>query len=196
MYLVVGLGNPGEEYGETRHNIGFMVIGAWCQKLGISLKGRRFKSRNTLVNLGNKTLMLLCPVTYMNNSGQAVKACAQHFGLDSSSIVVVHDDLDLPVGRVKVVRGGGPGGHKGVRSVIEHLGTNEFPRVKVGIGRPQYGESIEDFVLSPFYEHEGAVVEKAILLAVRACELVVSEGVEQAMNYINCQNLADKEVTS
>ncbi len=194
--MIVGLGNPGEKYSRTRHNIGFMVIKAWSRMLGAPLRGRRFHSRNALVTLGNKTLMLFCPVTFMNNSGQAVEACAQYFGLDSGSILVVHDDLDLPVGRIKVVRGGGPGGHKGVQSIIEHLGTNQFPRVKVGIGRPQRGEPVEDFVLSPFYEEDRELVEKAILLAVRACELVVSEGVEQAMNYINCQNLADKEVTS
>lgn len=109
---------------------------------------------------------------------------------------MVHDDLDLPVGRLKVVRRGGSGGHKGVESIIENLETDGFPRVKIGIGRPRFGESVDKFVLSPFYEDELEIMEKVVDSAVRACELFVSMGVEAAMNRINCQNLANKEVPS
>ncbi len=194
--LVVGLGNPGQEYRLTRHNVGFMVIDAWCEKLGVKLEGPRFNARIGLAKFGDKNLFFLCPLTYMNRSGASVKACADYYHLSAERILVVHDDLDIPIGRVKVVRGGGSGGHKGVSSIAEHMGTNSFPRVKVGIGRPQYGEAIEDYVLSPFYEDQQEIAEKAVQLAVRACELFVLEGVDVAMTQINCQNLANKEVRS
>ena len=194
--LVVGLGNPGKEYQLTRHNVGFMTIEVWCERLGIKLANHRFDARIGTTKFGGKDLVFLCPLTYMNRSGASVKTCADYYHLTAQSILVVHDDLDLPLGRVKVVRGGGAGGHKGVMSIVEQLGTINFPRVKVGIGRPQYGEAIEDYVLSPFYKDQEEVAEKAIQLAVRACELFILEGVDTAMTQINCQNLADKEVRS
>ena len=117
-----------------------------------------------------------------------------HYDLGIENILVIHDDLDLPVGRVKVVRQGGAGGHRGISSLIQHLGTNQFSRVKLGIGRPRHNEPIEDFVLSPFYCEEKSIIEGVIRIAVEACELFVSRGVVSAMNAINCQNLAHKEV--
>jgi len=143
-----------------------------------------------------KALMLFCPVTYMNNSGLAVRACAEHFDLEPKDLLVIHDDLDLPLGRLKIARRGGSGGHKGVKSIINELRADEFPRLKVGIGRPRFGEPIEDFVLSPFYDEETELVEKVVEASVRACELFVSTGVEAAMSRTNCQNLAQKEVAS
>jgi len=132
----------------------------------------------------------------MNLSGRSVAAARARWGFSNGQILVVHDDLDLPVGRVKVVRSGGAAGHRGVQSVIVHLGNNGFPRVKVGIGRPRYGERVEEYVLAPFYEDESAVVEQAVRLAVRACGLFLINGVEAAMNAINSQNLFIKEEKS
>ena len=194
MIVIIGLGNPGERYAKTRHNVGATVVKAWCKKLGLRLQGRRFQSRHVITVFEKKALMLFCPVTYMNNSGLAVEACVESLEVEPKKMLVVHDDLDLPVGRLKMVRGGGSGGHKGVQSIIQHLGTDAFPRLKVGIGRPRFGESVEDFVLSAFYEGEVGVMEKVIDAAVRACEWFVSMGVEAAMNRTNCQNLAEKEV--
>ncbi len=194
MIVIVGLGNPGKEYADTRHNIGVTAVRALCGRLGLRLRGRGFQSRYVISVFERKALILLCPLTYMNRSGLAVKACVDEFELEHKDLLVVHDDLDLPVGRLKVVRRGGSGGHKGVQSVIEHLRGDSFPRLKIGIGRPRFGEPIEDFVLSPFYDDEKAVMEKVINEAVRACQLFVTLGVEAAMNRINCQNLADKEV--
>ncbi len=196
MILVVGLGNPGERYQFTRHNVGFMVVEAWCRELGVGLTGHEFQARSGRTQINGKSVILLCPITYMNRSGVSVKACAQHHQLHPDQILVIHDDLDLPLGRVKVVRGGGAGGHKGVGSIIEELGSDNFPRVKVGIGRPLHGEAIEDYVLSPFYQDQMDLVEEVVSLAVRACELFVLEGVDAAMTKVNCQNLADKEVQS
>lgn len=191
MYLIVGLGNPGPEYEDTRHNVGFRVIDRLGRVLGVRLKGRGFQSRIARIEREGRDLLLLSPATFMNLSGSAVKRCADYYGVALERLLVVHDDLDLPVGRVKVVRNGGAGGHKGVASVIQHLGDEKFVRVKVGIGRPRHGEAIEDFVLSPFYDDQKDVVERVIQLAVRACELLVEEGVESAMNHINSQNLKE-----
>ena len=137
--------------------------------------------------------MLLKPATFMNQSGRAVKACADFFHLPPNRILVVHDDLDLPVGKIKVVRNGGPGGHKGVLSIIEHLGSREFPRIKIGIGRPRYGESPEDYVLAPFYEDESEIMLRVFKVAVQACRLFIFDGIESAMNQINHQIFTEEE---
>ena len=189
MYLSAGLGNPGSEYRNTRHNVGFEVINLWGKALGVCLNDRRFQSRNTRTRYQGKEIVLLRPVTFMNQSGKSVKACADFYKLDIANILVVHDDIDLPVGKIKVVREGGAGGHKGVLSIIDHLGTRSFPRVKIGVGRPCYGESTEDYVLSPFYRDEREIMDRVIQMGVRACKLFISDGVESAMNDINCQNL-------
>ena len=193
VYLIVGLGNPGSKYETTRHNIGFMAIDLWCRDLGARLAGTKFQSRNTRIRFQDKTVMLLCPLTFMNRSVDAVRACVDYYHVVPGKILVIHDDVDLPVGRIKVARGSGSGGHKGVRSIIDLLGSTEFGRIKIGIGRPQCGEAIEDYVLAPFYEDERDIVEDVLRMATKACELFVSEGIEPAMNKINCQNLANKE---
>jgi len=193
-YLIVGLGNPGRKYKDTRHNTGFKVIDLWSRGLGECLTNGRFQSRNTITRIQDKKVMLFCPLTFMNLSGQSVKACVDYYDLTDTDVLVIHDDIDLPVGRIKVAINGGAGGHKGVLSIIQHLGSMKFSRIKVGIGRPRFGERIEDYVLSPFYNDEKEIMERVTRMAVRACELVVSEGVEQAMSQINCQNLLNKEV--
>lgn len=187
--MIVGLGNPGPEYETTRHNVGFQVVDLWCQDLGLRLSSRRFRARTIRTDFRGNAIILLCPLTFMNLSGESVRACAAYYGLETRRILVVHDDLDMPLGRIKVVRGGGAGGHKGVTSIIRHLGSTEFCRVKVGIGRPRYEEAVEAYVLSPFYADERGLVQDVLRLAVNACELFVVEGVESAMNRINCQNL-------
>ncbi|MEE9613309.1 MAG: aminoacyl-tRNA hydrolase [Desulfatiglandales bacterium] len=196
MYLIAGLGNPGSRYSNTRHNTGFKVINLWGKSLGVRLNGRRFQSRNTQTKFQDKEIILLRPVTFMNQSGKSIKACVDFYQLETENILIIHDDVDLPVGKIKVVSNGGAGGHKGVLSIIHHLGAREFTRVKVGVGRPRYGETIEDYVLSPFYDDEKETVKKVIQLAGRASELVVSSGVETAMNHINYQNLTSEEVTN
>lgn len=191
MCLIVGLGNPGPGYENSRHNIGFMVIDLWCKDLGLPANSHGFRAKTTRAEFRGNSIILLCPLTFMNLSGEAVRACADYYALETSRLLVIHDDLDLPLGRIKVVKGGGAGGHKGVASIIQHLGSTQFSRVKVGIGRPRYGETVEDYVLSPFYDDEKGLAQKAIRVAVNACELFVLEGVESAMNQINCRNLAN-----
>jgi PTH1 family peptidyl-tRNA hydrolase len=121
----------------------------------------------------------------MNSSGKSVKACADFFKIKEGNILIIHDDLDLPEGKIKIVQHGGSGGHRGVQSIIEHFNSTLFPRVKIGIGRPRDGEAIEDYVLSSFYDDQKKVMEKAIQTSAQACRLFVLHGIESAMNQIN-----------
>jgi len=194
--LIAGLGNPGKKYKDTRHNIGYQVINRLSQDRGVRLNGRRFESRNSRIEFQGKEIVLLRPITFMNMSGKSIKDCADFFGIKTEDILIIHDDLDLQVGRIKLVRQGGAGGHRGVLSIIEHLGSIKFPRIKIGIGRPRFEETTEDYVLSPFYKDEKDTIERVTHVAVLACKLFISEGVESAMNLINCQNLENKEVLS
>jgi peptidyl-tRNA hydrolase, PTH1 family len=190
--LIVGLGNPGPEYETTRHNVGFQVVDLWSRDLRLSLSSsRRFRAKAIRLDFRGNAIILLCPLTFMNLSGESVRACASYYALETNRILVVHDDLDLPLGRIKIIRNGGAGGHKGVSSIIRHLGSTEFCRVKVGIGRPRYGEDVENFVLAPFYADERQLAQEAIRAAVNACERFILEGVESAMNHINRLNLAN-----
>ena len=188
VYLIVGLGNPGIQYRDTRHNVGFMVIERWASELKISLREDNV-ARYGMVQFEDKRVILECPLTYMNLSGRAVKLYKERYGIMNENILVVHDDLDLPLGRLKIVRDGGSGGHKGVFSIINSLGSKEFARLRIGIGRPRYGEAVEEYVLFPFYKDQLETIERVIDVAVEGCELFVSKGIDYAMNRINPQNL-------
>ncbi|MBW1722976.1 MAG: aminoacyl-tRNA hydrolase [Deltaproteobacteria bacterium] len=195
VYVIGGLGNPGRKYRDTRHNLGFRVVRQLAKGFNTALTGRRFQSRYTWTVYKGQEIILIRPLTYMNHSGLSIKACVDFFRVTPERILIIHDDIDLPVGRIRVVRGGGAGGHKGVSSIIQHLGTQQFPRIKLGIGRPRYGEPIEEYVLSPFYGDEKEIIDRVVQMAVQACGLFISDGVEAAMNITNCQNLAkSKEV--
>jgi PTH1 family peptidyl-tRNA hydrolase len=190
VHLIAGLGNPGLKYRNTRHNVGFKVVDLWAKSLGVRLDRRRFQGRFARAKFQNSDVILLRPMTFMNRSGDSIRAYFDFFGLQPEDVLVVHDDVDLPLGRVRVVRGGSAGGHRGVLSAIQHLGTHEFPRIKIGVGRPRHnGESVEDYVLKSFYRDEKEVVKEVIQVAIQACELVVEGGVEAAMNHINSRNL-------
>jgi len=193
VYLIAGLGNPGPEYKDTRHNIGFKVIDLWSNELGVRLTGRRFQSKNILTRFENKRVVLLCPLTFMNQSGNSIRAFADYYNLESKNILIIHDDVDLPVGKIKIVRKGSAGGHKGIVSIIQHLGSMQFPRIKIGVGRPRYEESVENYVLTPFYSDQKDIIERAIHMTANACKLFISEGIESAMTKINYQDLSNKE---
>ena len=193
--MIAGLGNPGPKYKNTRHNIGFKVIDLLGADLDVQLTGRRFQSNNILTRFEGKKIFLVRPLTRMNRSGESIRSVVDYYGIQPEEILVVHDDLDLPVGRIKVVRNGGDGGHKGIMSITHQVGTDRFARVRVGIGRPRYMEPVEEFVLKPFYQDERRIVDGVIRMAVQACKLFIGKGVESAMNIINGQNLRMKEVT-
>jgi PTH1 family peptidyl-tRNA hydrolase len=182
--LIAGLGNPGREYANTRHNVGFMVVDELARRNGGSFRGR-FSGELADVRLDGQRVALLKPQTYMNESGRSVGAGVRFYKLPPERVLVVHDEVDLELGRLQARLGGGLAGHNGLRSVGQHLGTAEFLRLRVGIGRPQRGDSrpVADWVLSPFDEH--VEVEALVARAADAAEMVARDGLEAAQRAFN-----------
>ena len=183
MWLVVGLGNPGSRYARTRHNIGFLALDELAGGLGLAF---REKTDYRICNgsIGDEKLVLMEPLTFMNRSGSAVKKVADKFAVPPEKIIVVHDDLDMETGRLKVRKKGSSGGHKGVESVIQQIGSKDFVRVKIGIGRDPFVPT-EDYVLSKFRKDELSLIREALVRAVDAIRFIIDEGVEKAMNRFN-----------
>lgn len=189
-YLIVGLGNPGSRYALTRHNAGFLALDHFARGQGCSLSSSRWQGEYGRMRLAGCTVLLLKPQTYMNRSGTCVRRFADYFRIRRERILVLHDDLDLPAGRIKVVARGGAGGHNGVRSLIQHLGGSDFARIKIGIGRPSAGEGscdmpVEHWVLSRFSAQELAVLEDNLARTDRAIQLFIEQGIDACMNEIN-----------
>lgn len=176
--LIVGLGNPGPKYGETRHNAGFLVVDELARRWSLSFKKAR------LAEEAKGESLLIKPTTFMNLSGQAVHAYMTKLGLKPESILVVHDDLDLPLGRLRLKKGGGAGGQRGVKDIASRIGP-EFARLKLGIGRPPERWTVENWVLSKFREDEAALLGEVVGAAANAVEQVLSEGLMVAMNRVN-----------
>lgn len=163
--LLVGLGNPGSEYEKTRHNVGFRVLEFFAGEHGSAVSKKGFSSFWTKLSVGSDVFVQLSQ-TYMNLSGEAVRALADYYRIAPKNIMLVHDELDLPLGKLKKAFGSGAAGHRGVSSVAEHLGTKDFWRLRLGIGRPERKEQVSDFVLHPFQKDEEVFVEKMIKEAV------------------------------
>lgn len=185
MWLIVGLGNPGQVYESTRHSLGFMVVGELAQRLQPGKRGRQYDALYLATRLQGEEVILIEPLTFMNRSGGPVRAWLQTLQLPASRLIVVHDDLDLPSGRLKVVAGGGHGGHKGVRSIQEELQTSDFARVKLGIGHPGGGVDPTDYVLAPFEEDEKETAMEVVKQGADAVEVIVGHGLEVAQNRFN-----------
>jgi PTH1 family peptidyl-tRNA hydrolase len=184
-WLVVGLGNPGDEYKDNRHNIGFIVVERLATQSDASWK-RAAKHRAEMATgqLSRRPVVLLKPQTYMNLSGESVGPAAHYYRITSDRVIAVHDDIDLELGRLKVKLGGGDGGHKGIRSIAQHLGGPDFVRVRVGVGRPRHGD-VTNFVLGGFHREEREAAEDAVARAAKAVRLVITRGVTEAMNRLN-----------
>ncbi len=174
--LIVGLGNPGKEYERTRHNVGWWVIDRVCRELNLELSREKFKGLYGELPTSRGKVILLKPLTYMNRSGESVKGFVKFFKLEPQEVLVVYDDLDLPLGKIRLRKKGSSGGHKGLKSVIEQLGTDNFPRLRVGIGRPERKEEVVNFVLSPFKEGELPIVEEAVERAAKCVLEIVEKG--------------------
>lgn len=183
--LVVGLGNPGRAYARTRHNIGFVVVETLARRCGASLQGHDSRLASAHVQLAGRPVLLLEPLLFMNLSGAVLSELDVAFAV--TDLLVVHDDLDLACGTVRVKQGGGSGGHRGVASLVAHLGP-EFIRVRVGVGRPAPGEDSAAYVLAPFAAAEEAVMSAAVERAADAVEAVVANGVAVAMNLYNVRS--------
>src|SRR5436309_7834920 len=182
--LVTGLGNPGREYERTRHNVGWLVVDELARRQGASWRSK-FSGSLAEIRVGDTRLALLKPETYMNESGRSVGAAARFFKVPADSLLVVHDDVDLEPGRLQARRGGGLAGHNGLRSLAQHLGTQEFLRLRIGVGRPSRGDPrpVSDWVLSPFAAEED--VEVLVSRAADAVETIAGEGLEAAQARFN-----------
>jgi len=189
MKLIVGLGNPGEKYQNTRHNLGFMVVDKLILK---------FKSQNSKLHLKSKIypfaevydfgeLIIAKPLTFMNASGIAVAKLTKLWALDTKNLWVVHDDVDLPLGKIKIRLGGGSAGHRGVESIIKELGTDDFVRFRLGIGHPGRGKdnAVEKYVLREFDINQRSEVKKIVKKTVKAVQIALEKGLERAMNEFN-----------
>jgi PTH1 family peptidyl-tRNA hydrolase len=183
--LVVGLGNPGSEYAHTRHNVGADTVELLATRHGASLRKGKERARTVEVNVGGKRVALAVPLTYMNDSGLAVAALARRFGVEPEQIVIVHDELDLPTAALRVKSGGGLAGHNGLRSIVSHLHSDAFQRVRIGVGKPVSSDRGVDHVLKKFSKREREQVDVTIEQAADAAECIVTEGVDAAMNRFN-----------
>jgi len=188
MLLIIGLGNPGAGYSKTRHNAGFLLLDFLARKHGISFSSRECLSHSGKGQINQKPVVLAKPRTYMNLSGQAVAKLARKYHVKPTEIVVIHDDLDLKPGQLRLRSGGSSAGHKGIDSIIASLGTRDFVRLKIGIGRPQDSadeEDVVDYVLGDFTREEQELMQSVIHRGAEALECLLEEGLENAMNRFN-----------
>ena len=183
MKLIVGLGNPGRAYAGNRHNVGFQCVDYFARKHRIAISERKARAKIGIGEVDEKRVVLAKPRTFMNLSGQAVSRLMRQFNLPVEDLVVICDDMDLPLGRVRIRQRGGSAGHKGMESIIDSLGSQDFPRIRVGIGRPD-GDEVS-YVLSDFTADEKEVVREAVAEVADALFCILTEGIEAAMNRYN-----------
>lgn len=185
-WIVAFLGNPGLKYNGTRHNAGFMAADAMEKKLGVSINKMRFKALTQTVDIGGKKVLLMKPQTFMNLSGDAIVQAANFYKVLPERVIVVSDETALPIGKLRIRRGGSAGGHNGLKSVIARLGTDQFPRIRLGVGdKPHPDYDMADWVLSAFKGQDAADMELVAKKAADAVECYITEGADRAMNRFN-----------
>ncbi len=185
--VIAGLGNPGETYSRTRHNIGFLVVECLAKKAKTDFNKTRFDAIYTRTILHGQDVFLVKPLSYMNRSGYPLRQLTAYFKISVTDMIVVHDDMDLPFGVIKIVQDRGPGGHNGISSIVDVFGTRNFIRVRVGVGHPGAQGRVTGHVLGVFTPEEQAGLDKVIEQAAGACDLIVSCGVVRAMNQVNAR---------
>ena len=183
MWLIAGLGNPGSRYEKTRHNVGFLAVEACIRRQPLDCKEKE-DYKICKGSLGDEKIILLEPLTFMNRSGEAVRRIMQKSNISPEQLIVIHDDLDLETGSLKIRKKGSSGGHKGIESIIQHIGTQEFIRIKIGIGRDPFVPT-EKYVLSKFRKDDIQVIREAVEKAVESVYAIINDGVERAMNRFN-----------
>lgn len=185
MYLIVGLGNPGRRYEETRHNVGFMTLDRLADKLGIAINRIKFKGLYGQGNYKGEKVILLKPQTYMNLSGESVMPFVNYYQIPIENVIVIVDDVDIEFGRVRVRKKGSPGTHNGLKSITQLLGDSNFPRIKIAVGQKPSYMDLAAYVLGKFTDNEKDILDKELDLAAKAALDIVSDGVEYAMNQTN-----------
>jgi len=185
LYCIVGLGNPGAQYSQTRHNAGFLTVDRLLELTGVTSLKNDFRSLYAKLEWHGNPLFLVKPQTYMNLSGEAVRPLVDYFKIPLERVIVVYDEMDLPLGALRFRLGGSAGGHRGLASVIQHLGTDRVARLRIGIGRPSAGTEVTDYVLSGFSGADKTVFEESIAKAAEACLAFIDKGAEYTMNHYN-----------
>ena len=184
-WLIVGLGNPGQKYEHTRHNMGFLTVDLLAEKQGVKLNKVKFKSAFNIMHFAGCKCLVMKPQTYMNLSGEAVREAAQFYKVPADHVLVIYDDVSLPVGKIRVRPTGSAGGHNGIKNIISHLGTQDFPRIKIGTGAPGAGGDMIDWVIGVPSQAERKVLLESFEKAIQAAECVIEYGCQKAMNDYN-----------
>ena len=185
-WLIVGLGNPGAKYANTRHNMGFQTVDLLAEKVGVPLNKVKFKSAYNILNFAGCKCLVMKPQTYMNLSGEAVREAVQFYKIPADHVLVIYDDISLPVGKLRVRPTGSAGGHNGIKNIIAHLGTQDFPRVKIGVGKPEGGgDEMIDWVIGAPSQAERKILAESFERAIGAAECIIQKGCQQAMNGFN-----------
>jgi PTH1 family peptidyl-tRNA hydrolase len=193
MKLVVGLGNPGRKYENTRHNVGFEVIGELARRYDVGRPKAKFDGEFAEARIGNEKTILLCPLTFMNLSGRCVQPIVDFYKISIDDVLILCDDLNLPLGRLRIKPSGSAGGQNGLKDIIQRLGSRDVPRLRIGIGSAPPKWDVSDYVLGKFEPDDRITIDKGIKLAADAVELWVSQGVQKAMNKYNADPNAPKK---
>ena len=185
MYLIIGLGNPGKEYENTRHNMGFKALDVLSENTGIEISKSKFHSLIGKGKISGEKVVLCKPQTYMNASGIAARECAMWFDVPQENVIVIYDDIDIPIETIRIRKFGGPGTHNGMKSVVEQLGTEGFPRIRVGVGAAEEGEDLTERVVGKVPKSEQKLLEVSIKRAAEAVIDIIDNGIDHAMNEYN-----------
>ena len=185
MYVVIGLGNPGKEYENTRHNMGFKAVDALARDLGIEIKKEKFHALIGQGRIGSEKLILVKPLTYMNRSGIAARECAMYYDVPRENVIVVYDDIDIPITAIRIRKSGGPGTHNGMKSVVQELGVKDFPRIRIGVGAAAADENLVNRVIGKVPKDEQVLLAESAEKAAIAIKDIIKDGIDCAMNKHN-----------
>ena len=191
MYLIAGLGNPTREYEKTRHNVGFEAIDILADKAGTTVTEKKHKALYGKGYIGGQKVILAKPQTYMNLSGESIREIADFYKIEPENIIILCDDINLSEGQLRIRLKGSAGGHNGLKNIISHLGTQEFPRIRIGVGEKPRGMDLADYVLGRFPKEQQAVMEEAYRDAAEAACMMIEDGADAAMNHYNRKNKAN-----